>query len=127
MTVDIDVDIKASGPLFNGMYIPMTHEAESDAENDVAQRADALIDQRLRTVLRNPTGRFQRTIHVTHASDPYVDGEGTIYGRWLEGVGSRNATTRFKGYATFRLVTQKVDLQAGPIAERRFDRLARRL
>jgi hypothetical protein len=29
-----------------------------------------------------------------------------IYGPWLEGTGSRNATTRFKGYASFRRAAQ---------------------
>jgi hypothetical protein len=41
-----------------------------------------------------------------------------VYGPWLEGVGSRNApTTRFPGYHTFQLVSQKIDGEAGSLAE----------
>ena len=40
-----------------------------------------------------------------------------IYGYWLEGIGSRNKTTRFKGYKTYRFMVQKIDDRAGVIAE----------
>lgn len=36
-----------------------------------------------------------------------------------EGVGSRNKTTRFKGYFVFRRISQRLDRQAKHIAERR--------
>jgi hypothetical protein len=38
-----------------------------------------------------------------------VDDSNVIYGPWLEGVGSRNEKTRFKGYFTFRKAAQKLN------------------
>jgi hypothetical protein len=46
-----------------------------------------------------------------------VQDGGVIYGPWLEGVGSRNRTTRFKGYFTFRRTTAQLNVRATPIAE----------
>jgi len=37
-----------------------------------------------------------------------ISDNGVIYGPWLEGVGSRNATTRFKGYANYRRNVQQI-------------------
>jgi hypothetical protein len=45
-----------------------------------------------------------------------VDGD-VVYGPWLEGVGSRNSpVTRFAGYHTFRKAGQKLNGEAGVIA-----------
>lgn len=121
----VRVDVEADGPLWNGRAIFMLARTTDDVERDAARHAEDLVQARLHTVLRRPTGHYQSTVHVVYASDPYVDGEGTVYGRWLEGTGSRNATTRFKGYHTFRLMGQRAERDAGPIADRHIDRLAR--
>jgi hypothetical protein len=39
------------------------------------------------------------------------------YGPWLEGTGSRNQTTRFKGYHGYRLAAQELEAEAGVIAD----------
>jgi hypothetical protein len=39
-----------------------------------------------------------------------------IYGPWLEGVGSRNRTTRFKGYFTFRRTAQQLKSRSTAVA-----------
>lgn len=52
---------------------------------------------------------------------------GVVYGAWLEGVGSRNATTRFKGYAQFRKTESWLETQAAPVAERFAQRAVERL
>jgi hypothetical protein len=122
-----DIDVRASGPMTNGRSLVMLAGTERDIELDAARHTEHLVQARLSRVLQNPTGRFQSTVHVVHSADPYVDGEGTVYGRWLEGVGSRNRTTRFKGYYTFRIVAQQAERDSGGIAERHTDMLARRL
>ena len=53
---------------------------------------------------------------------------GAVYGPWLEGVGSRNATTRFKGYWAFRKATSALDHAIEEIGDRLFrSRYHRRL
>lgn len=49
------------------------------------------------------TGNYRRNLHskVTGISGVIHD-SGVIYGGWLEGTSSRNKTTRFKGYGSFR-------------------------
>ncbi len=50
----------------------------------------------------------RRTLGVIHDS-------GTIYGPWLEGTSKKNETTRFKGYASFRRGSQRIDELGGRI------------
>ena len=40
------------------------------------------------------------------AVETIVTSGNAMYGPWLEGTGSRNATTRFKGYHGYRLASQ---------------------
>lgn len=124
----IEIKVKTRGPLFDRRGPMMVRRTIEDIEEDVGEHAAVLVHRRLNKVLKNPTGRFQSTIRSRHGhGGTFVDGEGTVYGRWLEGVTSRNATTRFKGYHTFRIVAQQVDRDAENIADRHIDRLARRL
>ena len=69
-----------------------------------------LILTQLGSVLQNPTGNYEGLIAGERTSSGWrVSDSNCIYGPWLEGVGSRNATTKFKGYATFRKVYGEVD------------------
>jgi hypothetical protein len=43
-----------------------------------------------------------------------------VYTGWLEGVSSRNQTTRFKGYRLFRQAGQELNQRAQATAERVF-------
>lgn len=112
------VTVTASGPLFDGRA-----EAAMDAFPIAATAAigdEAYTDVRrtLGRVLRNPTGYYESRIQHTMAGDQgFVHDSNVIYGPWLEGTGSRNATTRFKGYHTFRLVTQRIDSRCVDIAQ----------
>ncbi|HUM06412.1 MAG TPA: hypothetical protein VLT90_13185 [Terriglobales bacterium] len=95
------------GPLFDGRaqaQIPLlmaeaVHQAARVGEQDVH------IAQAAKFV--NPTGRYESSIRIEGSgiTEQITDG-GMIYGPWLEGVGSRNKTTRFKGYKIMRSVTQ---------------------
>lgn len=68
-----------------------------------------------------PTGEWSRSIKVRQARDAAsgryrsgysVHDSGIVYGPWLEGVGSRNLTSRFKGYHTFRKVRDEIARKA---------------
>jgi hypothetical protein len=45
---------------------------------------------------------------------------GPVYGPWLEGVGSRNATTRFKGYRAFRKAANALERHIEDLGDRIF-------
>ena len=61
-------------------------------------------------VFKQPTGYYEsRTVADVGGGLPFKIWDwNVIYGPWLEGTGSRNRTTRFKGYASFRKATQKI-------------------
>lgn len=112
------MSVTLKGPLFDGRAAAATERITTEIEKSVAEMAVNRVHAYLSTVLKHPTGYYESHIQTDRSSsgDRVTDG-GVIYGPWLEGVGSRNQTTRFKGYATFRHVSQEVDRDAGPLAD----------
>jgi hypothetical protein len=93
-------------------------DAVEDSGKDVAQEAYDEVRKRLNMVLQNPTGRYESRVQVSNQSNSLVISDGGIvYGPWLEGTSSRNNSSRFKGYRTFRQVLTKMDKKAEQIAE----------
>lgn len=105
----------------------ITNAVEQSGE-DVAQEAYNEIRKRLRSVLKNPTGHYESRVTTSTQSNGVVltDG-GVIYGPWLEGVSSRNNSSRFKGYHTFRMVLQDMTKRADEIAENTIAEAVRKL
>lgn len=116
------------GPLFDGRASLIVREMTEDIERELADAGEQMVRAELPRVLRNPTGRYQSGIQSEPqgAGIDVTDG-GIVYGPWLEGIGSRNRTTQFKGYATFRRVAQALAVRAGLLAEPIADRHVRRL
>jgi hypothetical protein len=114
-----DVKITETGPFFDGTAAKVAEDFCVAVENEVADVAVTEVKQALRGVLKHPTGYYESRIQTEMVADsPSVTDGGVIYGPWLEGVGSRNSSTRFKGYATFRKVKQALEAKAPDIAER---------
>ena len=112
-------EVIRTGPLFDGRASAEAVRAAAAIEAAVAKQAESRIRARLGDVLQHPTGYYQGHIHTERAvTDLVVTDTPVVYGPWLEGVGSRNyPRTRFRGYSTFRLVSQKLDADAGGLAE----------
>jgi hypothetical protein len=107
------------GPLFDGRAEAALSAYADDAAEAIAYRGYNLIQAELHRVLRHPTGYYQSKIRVTSRLKEYtLDDSGVVYGPWLEGTSRRNTTTRFKGYTTFRRMTQRLEVEAPAIAER---------
>lgn len=62
------------------------------------------------------TGHYRRSIHQEMKSDTMgiISDGGVIYGPWLEGTSSRNQSTRFKGYSSFRKTAQWLQKEQVP-------------
>lgn len=120
--------IETRGPIFNGQAEMLIERMCREIEKAVGDQGKDMVSGVLPNVLRHPTGHYQSQIRteVLGAGVDVTDG-GIIYGPWLEGIGSRNRTTRFKGYATFRRVGQALKLRAGRIAAPIVNRYVRRL
>lgn len=114
-----DIDINTSGPIFDGRAKAALRAMIQDTETKVSELGARMIQTELDHVLQHQTGHYRSSIHAQHqfGDDTVTDG-GIVYGPWLEGTGSRNETTRFKGYATFRRVFTRLESEAGAIAEK---------
>lgn len=117
---NINVNVHANGPLFDGRAARAAAEYADQVNYAIATRAEDMVRSRLGQVLQHPTGYYESRISVERAASGYrVSDGGVIYGPWLEGTGSRNfPVTRFHGYATFRRVKALIDRQAHGIAQR---------
>ena len=121
----VHVDIETHGPIFvPGLPEAVIHRGVRHAEGEIAEEGAQMVRTNLTSVLRHPTGYYRS--HVRAEGSVVQDG-GVIYGPWLEGTGSRNRTTRFKGYWTFRRTTQQLQAASGRIAERELAPYVRRL
>ncbi len=92
-----------SGPLFDGRADLALQDGLDAIEERVAGQASAEVHLNLDTSIRNPTPYYETQVQVVADEGArVVNDRGVIYGPWLEGVGERNKTTRFKGYFSFR-------------------------
>lgn len=115
--IDFDARMIRRGPMFDGKTAAAMHTYSDQVGYKVATFAEDQIQQRLGQVLQHPTGYYQSKVTVERAGSGYrVTDQGVIYGPWLEGTGSRNQTTSFKGYQTFRRTKALVDQKAPGIA-----------
>lgn len=93
---------------------------DNETEQEAADWALGEVKDVYHRSFRHPTGAYESRVYTSNlgAGIELTDGgeAGPVYGPWLEGVGSRNATTRFKGYHAFRIVQGKL--------EERYDRIA---
>jgi len=125
----VEFTVQASGPLFNGVSSALVQRYTQEGGEEVAQWADAEVHRVLGQVLRNPTGYYESQVQVNRVSNDsfaITDG-GVVYGPWLEGISSRNDATRFKGYATFRRVAERVEKRADRTFAAIFARIQGRL
>lgn len=119
----IQTRIRTSGALFDMRSDRMFDEYAEDLEEDGAEWALSHIRGTFHASFKMPTGYYESNveIHQTATGTEVWDGgyAGPVYGPWLEGVGSRNVTTRFKGYHAFR--------KAATALERRIESMGERL
>jgi hypothetical protein len=82
-------------------------------EKTVATFGASMVRTELQRVLRTQTPYYRlRVVAQPSAPGWKIWDQGVIYGHWLEGTGSRNSSTGFKGYATFRRMTQAINARA---------------
>lgn len=122
------ITIREAGPFFTGNPSAVIAQGLEQAMDDVAQAAYDSVQSMMAGSFQNPTGFYQGQVIVERAGDTrVVSDQGVIYGPWLEGVGSRNASTRFKGYFHWRRSAQAVNARARAIAEAAISRAVGRL
>lgn len=114
----VGLQVTVSGAPMQGWWHRKLERAIADglkeAEDTLVQRGWVDVRTMLDRVLRHQTPYYTTQIMI---HDNKVDDNGVIYGPWLNGTGSRNLTTRFKGYGVFRKVAQRLDREAQRVTE----------
>ena len=122
--LSIQTRMHASGPLFDHRSTAAFDDFQEELEEEAAEWALDHIKDTYHRSFRNPTPAYEFTVRVrkSRAGSEVWDGGhgGAVYGPWLEGVGSRNRTTRFKGYWAFRKATAALDRNIDDIGDRLF-------
>lgn len=113
---------RTHGALFDARAHRIFDDFEEDLEEEGAEFALGHIKQTFHASFKRPTGYYESNvrIHNTTTGTEVWDGgyAGPVYGPWLEGVGSRNRTTRFKGYHAFRKAATALEARIEGMGER---------
>lgn len=137
----MEVTIKARGPIFQNQAPALIRQAAQHAIQELVELGEQRLDQMLRPRPagvylsveqarkgKASKGHYRRSLHATVSNlNGRIDDGNVIYGRWLEGLSSRNQTTRFKGYASFRRTGQWLQQQARKVLDAHVRRLTGRL
>lgn len=95
---------RVQGPISSGRMTEYARRYSDDVAKEIAEKAEDVALHRFDEKLRHQTPYYTTRINTRRlgAARYELHDNGVIYGHWLEGTGSRNPVTRFKGYWTFR-------------------------
>ena len=117
-----------TGPMFRpGMVASFDRAVTREIDLAVADYALWRVKAYNASDFRNPTGHYRSLLHVQRSGLVQVTDSHCVYGPWLEGTGSRNRSSRFKGYHHWRRARQDVERAARRIANQVVARALRRL
>lgn len=125
----IGVSVDIHGAYLTGNPLPAVDNFVTEATWQLGAQGLADWHQILDQRIQNPTPFYETQLMVERqtAEVVWVHDRGVIYGPWLEGTGSRNRTTKFKGYRAVRQTTQELQRKAVTIVQPYVEQLIRRL
>lgn len=107
------IDMTREGPVFRPSEVRAWFGRTCrEAEDAVAEYALWRVKSYNAADFKNPTGRYRRHLRIVRRGAIEVNDSNSVYGPWLEGTGSRNRTTRFKGYHHWRRMRLDVERAA---------------
>lgn len=117
------VSVVLTGPLLDGSLDGMVDDMLAEMVATTAAQGYADVMLGLNQHIQYPTPYYETQINIARDGVALVvNDRDIVYGPWLEGTSSRNRSTRFKGYASFRRAAdnlrRKLPTLLGPIAER---------
>jgi len=114
----MSVTVDKRGPLFDGRAEKAVADCCDEIEQKVATIGASMIRTRMNDVFKKQTPFYRfKNVAAKEAPGWKIWDQEVIYGYWLEGIGSRNKTTRFKGYRTYRFMVGKIEARASVIAQ----------
>ncbi|ACU71754.1 hypothetical protein Caci_2845 [Catenulispora acidiphila DSM 44928] len=118
-----DIEVKLSGPVFDGRAIESMRRMSEEIQKEIATYAEDSWQSFMDASFRHSTGRYQLFVNVARRDKDLVVNDGwpeshLQYGPWLEGVGSRNSpVTRFPGYFALKRAADHTESDVPNIAE----------
>lgn len=110
--------VELRGPFFSPARGLIVKAGCKKIERRAAEVADARVEILHRAFFRHPTPYYWTRVSAEPRADHWVvTDHGVVYGPWLEGTGSRNRTTRFKGYRSFRIAAQSMQTNIDVIVD----------
>ena len=136
--VTLRVNLEATGKVLTKSQSPVIQRMAGAIVLELVQKGESRLDEVLRPrpagvylsvaeaqPNKASTGHFRRSVHARHTGVNSAIESNVIYGAWLEGDSARNATSRFKGYSSFRKTGQWLQQQANPIMQTHVNRFVR--
>ena len=128
MGLTLKVTSSANGPAFDGRDVAAIAAGCEAAEKKTAEFGAAMIRARMDRTFKRQTPYYRLQNIAAPTLDHWkIHDQGVIYGPWLEGVGSRNRTTRFKGYAIYRKSVAEIQRHLDNITEIEIEDALRRV
>ena len=137
--MNVTMKVKAEGPLFKKSAKKKFDAAVEGALKELVQEGESFLMERLRPRPAGvylsvtggegtSTGNYRRNIStVVRNNYAEINDGGVVYGPWLEGISSRNSSSRFKGYASFRKTRDKLEKNAQKVLRKHAKRLVKRM
>lgn len=139
--MEYNINVKASGPIFDGKAPAVITKAGEDTVTEAVELGMEHLGELLRPRPSGvylsvaeaqkghaSTGNYRRNLHdVVQSLHGRIDDSSVVYGPWLEGVSSRNESTRFKGYASFRRTKDWLEARMPAILKKNIDRAIAKL
>src|SRR5690242_17676851 len=120
----VTAHVRVSGPIVDGSAETALHDWLRATVEELTSRGTRRIRAAADAMDRSGRGGTGRAaaglIIYDRDLTQTIFGEmkkGEVWWPWLEGTSSRNRTTRFKGYHTFRDTARGLDDEAGRVAE----------
>ena len=114
--MNINVKVATQGPLFTRAAADKMVKAVNSATRELVQKGEQRLAEQLRPRPagvylsveqagpgKASTGNYRRNISTEFKNMSAMIHDGNVvYGPWLEGISSRNNSSRFKGYGVYR-------------------------
>lgn len=105
--------------IITGLNADMFDRCAVEIRDELAALAIADVHRTLDQRIMHPTPYYETQIaNDIDGPDRVVHDRGVVYGPWLEGIGRRNRTTRFRGYHAFALAEAATRNQMDAVVDR---------
>lgn len=120
------ISVTTAGPIFEGRAQAEIEAVTTAVLDDVSVMGVGVVRDTSKGSFRHPRPYYWTRIDAdgSGALQRRITDQGVIYGPWLEGISSRNRTTRFKGYAMWRRSVGEIQKRVARITKAAAERIA---